>query len=151
MIGALNLCTPPLGAHTHIHTPPAMTPTSPLYLQGVTMLGRGPGYTGGRVCTRLCMCGVERGVKRTHLPQYYCQSIIPGNARRMPWGRVHYVLTTGSVLVTRLPCVIVCLGLCVCIFMHVSAWSTIEGVQKIWRCPHVRCCKMWFLTTVRIS
>ncbi|CAB1429079.1 unnamed protein product [Pleuronectes platessa] len=47
-----------------------------------------------------------RGVERTHLPRYYCQSIIQGNARRAPRGRVHYALTTGSVLVSKPPRVI---------------------------------------------
>lgn len=69
----------------------------------------------------VCVCCVERGVQRTHLPPYYCQSIIQGNARLVPWGRVHYALTTGSVLVLQPPRVIVCLRLHVCIFMHVSS------------------------------
>lgn len=73
------------------------------------------------VCTHACVRGVERGVERTHLPRYYCQSIIQGNARLVPWGRVHYALTTGSVLVSQPPRVIVCLRLHVCIFMHVSS------------------------------
>lgn len=63
------------------------------------------------------MCGVERGVEGTHLPRYYCQSIIQGNARRAPRGRVHYALTTGSVLVSQPPRVIVCLRLRVCVYL----------------------------------
>lgn len=74
----------------------------------------------------VCVCGVEQGVEGTHLPQHYCQSIIQGNASRTPRGRVHYALTSGSVLVSQPPRVIVCLRLRVCIFMHVSACITIE-------------------------
>lgn len=81
------------------------------------------------MCVYVCICGVERGVERTHLPRHYCQSIIQGNASRVPWGRVHYALTTGSVLVSQSPCVIVDLRLCVCIFMQVSACITIECTQ----------------------
>lgn len=77
----------------------------------------------------MCVCGVERGVEGTHLPRYYCQSIIQGNASCAPRGRVHYALTSGSVLVLKPPRVIVCLRLRACIFMHVSACITIECAQ----------------------
>lgn len=61
------------------------------------------------------VCGVEWGVEGIHLPRYYCQSIIQGNTSRTPQGRVHYALTSGSVLVTKPSLVIVCRD-CVCIY-----------------------------------
>lgn len=66
---------------------------------------------------RGCVRGVERGVEGTHLPWYYCQSIIRGNASRTPWGRVHYALTSGSVLVSQPPRVIVCLEIA-CVYIY---------------------------------
>lgn len=70
------------------------------------------------MCICVCVC-VEQAVEGTHLPRYYCQSIIQENASCTPQGRVHYALTRGSVLVAEPPRVIVCLRLrvylCTCL------------------------------------
>lgn len=121
MTGASYLCPPPLGAHTHRHIqhpwcPPPLPPHQTY--RGYLSAGERDRIDQGEgVYMCACVCGVERGVERTHLPRYYCQSIIQGNARRAPRGRVHYALTTGSVLVSQPPRVIVCPRLRVCVYL----------------------------------
>lgn len=119
MTGASYLCPPPLGAHTHAQHPwyPPFTPY--LHIKPTGGISAGERGSRGRMCTCVFVCvrGAEQGVERTHLPRYYCQSIIQGNARRAPRGRVHYALTTGSVLVSQPPRVIVCLRLRVCVYL----------------------------------
>lgn len=133
MMGASYLCPlhppPPQGTHpyTHIHSTPRDPPPIPTHkptsdLEGVSLCRR-EGQQGedvhGCVHVHVCVCvRVEQGVERTHLPRYYCQSIIQGNARRAPRGCVHYALTTGSVLVSQPPRVIVCLRLRECVYIY---------------------------------